>query len=239
MKLIYCAIIATIICLQSCKQNIKQTESETSPTNLKKIKSEDKTVPLPSAILRTNTSEDMDSIQFDTIIIDNFEYERKILFRKEMLFDHCRSVNITCEIDADVLLKHLSNDISEVYHNSLISDGLFTENELRLQLKELKEFIDNQLMLNNEFWLQCPDSSTKSKVRNILNDMNYGLYYILIWEYFREKFKQGNVRCFNKKLNSYNNKIFIESEFREGRLINSYFLDLDNKRFYGENLEHN
>ena len=94
-------------------------------------------------------------------------------------------------------------------------------------------------MLNNEFWLQCPDSSAKSKVRNILNDMNYGLYYILIWEYFREKFKQGNVRCFNKKLNSYNNKIFIESEFREGRLINSYFLDLDNKRFYGENLEHN
>lgn len=185
-------------------------------------------------INKINKKNKSDLINYDTIRITAKEFKNKIVFSEESLFDHCRPVDIECSIDAETLLTYLSQEVNEVYSEKLIENNLFTRKELSELLNHLKDYIKEEIDKNGIMKLECPKSGTSPKIRKMLKEMDFAIYYIFRWSYFSDMMKKGEVKFHNKKIKKEYEEIYKLSTEEGNSIRYEYFLEPNKRRFYSE-----
>jgi len=216
---IFCVAI-NLAFLSACDSPIKSTEISKSLPSKKK--------PDLKAIF-----EKKDIVVTDTIKIKNHEFSKKIVFTEEVLRWGCEDVEIECSIDANEFLKHLEQDVFDVYDERLVYEGkVMTKEELENSLVKLRTFLKDHLTKKDSYRVKCVDPKYADQPKKILDNHNIAIQRKLLWSYFYDSMKEGKVNFYHKNLNQYCEEIYVVVEEDDYSVKTSYYLDLVDEVYY-------
>ncbi len=172
----------------------------------------------------------------DTIHIALVDYEKKIVFNHEMLYDFSGYLDdiVLTYIDANKFLDYVNEKANVKFYRSQ-----FTDDEANKIIADLTKYLNENLSKSNELIIDRPDYQTALETRSAIKDMNFAIFHLLRNGYFEQNMKQGLANFYYQKNKTFADMILVNTyiDNKKGRKIIKYILNRDGHEIFSENKE--